>query len=171
MDFLYSANLRRIYYQILRMPDLIICDTSCLILFDKINRLDLLKLCYNTIFVTPEIASEYGKQLPDWIVIKKVANQSHQLILEQILGAGESSAIALGFELPHSLIVVDDLKARKVAKSLNLQITGSLGILVKAKQKGYVDRLGPVLDDIQQTDFRISEKILHRILSLVGELK
>lgn len=153
----------------MRMPDLIVCDTSCLILFDKINKLDLLRRCYNTIFVTPEVALEYGKQLPDWIISKKVTNQSHQLILEQILGAGESSAIALGFELPHSLIVIDDLKARKVAKSLNLQITGSLGVLVKAKQKRHIDRLAPVLYDIQQTDFRISEKILHRILSLVDE--
>ncbi|WP_224996918.1 DUF3368 domain-containing protein [Cesiribacter sp. SM1] len=151
------------------MPDLIICDTSCLILFDKINQLDLLRLCYNTIFVTPEVALEYGKQLPDWIFIKEVANQSHQRILEQILGVGESSAIALGVELPRSTVVIDDLKARKVAKSLNLQITGSLGILVKAKQKGHIDQLAPVLDDVQQTDFRISEKILTKILSLVGE--
>ena len=151
------------------MPDLIICDTSCLILFDKINQLDLLRLCYSTIYVTPEVAEEYGKQLPDWINVKKVANQSHQRILEQILGIGESSAIALGFELPQSLVVIDDLKARKIAKSLNLQITGSLGILVKAKQNGHIDKLAPVLDDVQQTDFRISEKILIKILSLVGE--
>lgn len=123
------------------MPDLIICDTSCLILFDKINQLDLLRLCYNSIYVTPEVVAEYGKQLPDWVLIKKVANQSHQRILEQILGVGESSAIALGFELPQALVVIDDLKARKVAKSLNLQITGSLGILVKAKQKGHLGQL------------------------------
>ncbi|AHM60047.1 hypothetical protein D770_08940 [Flammeovirgaceae bacterium 311] len=151
------------------MPDLIISDTSCLILFDKINQLNLLRLCYNTIYVTPEVAEEYGKQLPDWILIKKVSNQSHQRVLEQILGVGESSAIALGVELPQSLIVIDDLKARKVAKSLNLQITGSLGILVKAKQKGHIDLLAPVLDDVQQTDFRISEKIVAKILSLVSE--
>ena len=106
--------------------------------------------------MTPEVASEYGKQLPDWMVIKKVVNQSYQRILEQILGSGESSSIALGFELPQSIVVIDDLKARKVAKSLNLQITGSLGILVKAKQKGYVERLAQVLDDVQQTDFRKS---------------
>ena len=94
------------------------------------------------------------------------------MILEQILGAGESSAIALGLEISKSIVVIDDLKARKVAKSLNLHITGSLGILVKAKQKEYIeyiDRLAPVLDEIQQTDFRISDKILKRILSLVGE--
>ncbi|WP_236612913.1 DUF3368 domain-containing protein [Cesiribacter andamanensis] len=119
--------------------------------------------------MTPEVASEYGKQLPDWILIRKVANQSYQTILEQILGVGESSAIALGLEVPESVVVIDDLKARKVAKSLNLQTTGSLGILVKAKHKGHVDRLTPLLEQLQQTDFRISEKILAKILSLVGE--
>jgi predicted nucleic acid-binding protein len=151
------------------MPDLIIFDTSCLILFDKINKLDLLKRCYTTIFVTPEVASEWDNTLPEWIVVRKVKNQLHQRILEQLIGAGESSAIALGLEVSHSIVVIDDLKARKLAKSLNLRITGSLSILVKAKQKGYVARLTPILDDIQQTDFRISEKILKRILNLAGE--
>ena len=151
------------------MPDLIICDTSCLILFDKIKKLDLLKLCYQDIYVTPEIAHEYGKQLPDWIIIRKVDSQSNQRVLQQILGAGESSAIAMCLELPGALVVIDDLKARRLARSLNLQITGSLGLLVKAKEKGYIDKLAPVLNDIQLTDFRISENIIKKILSVVGE--
>jgi predicted nucleic acid-binding protein len=150
------------------MPDLIICDTSCLILFDKVNRLDLLKLCYQRVYVTPEIAAEYGKQLPDWIIIRKVENQLHQRILQQILGTGESSAIAICLELPEALVIIDDLKARKVAKSLKLQITGSLGILVKAKEKGLISKLAPVLKDVQQTDFRISDNILKKDLKCCG---
>lgn len=123
------------------MPDLIVCDTSSLILFDKIKRLDLLRLCYKNIYVTPEIAGEFGKPLPGWIKVKGVLNQSLQQTLIQILGAGESSAIALSLETPHSLVVIDDLKARKIAKSLNLKITGSLGILIKAKEKGHINKL------------------------------
>ncbi len=153
------------------MPELIICDTSCLILFDKINKLKLLQHCYSSIYVTPEIAQEFGKALPDWIKIKEVKNTALQQTLSQILDKGESSAIALTFDLPETLIALDDLKARKVAKSLNLKITGSLGILVKAQEQGYLEKLLPVLEQMQQTDFRISENIIRKILVTVGELK
>jgi len=43
------------------MPERIICDTSCLILFDKLNELELLGQCYSTVNTTPEIAEEFGK--------------------------------------------------------------------------------------------------------------
>lgn len=151
------------------MPELIICDTSSLILFDKINKLDLLSLCYQKIYVTPEIVAEFGNVLPGWIEVKKVTNHSLQQTLIQILGSGESSAIALCFEIPNALVVIDDLKARKIARSLNLKITGSLGILIKAKEKGHIHQLKPVLQEIEQTDFRISKNVIKKILKLVGE--
>jgi len=151
------------------MPELIICDTSCLILLDKLNKLDLLKLCYSNIYITTEIAEEFGKTLSDWIIIKKATNQALQQTLTQILGTGEASAIALTFDIPDNVVALDDLKARKIAKSLNLKITGSLGILVKAKQQGYIEKLSPILEQVQQTNFRIAENIIRKILATVGE--
>lgn len=151
------------------MPELIICDTSCLILFDKLNKLDLLKKLYNKIYITPEIGREFGAVLPKWVKIKQPTNIPLKQTLTQLLGEGEASAIALGFELPESLLVLDDLKARKIAQSLKLKITGSLGILVKAKQQGYITELKQVLKQVQQTDFRISENIIKKILAIVEE--
>lgn len=151
------------------MPELIICDTSCLILFDKINRLELLRHCYDQVYATPEIGAEFGKPLPNWIKIREAKNQALRQMLTQILGEGEASAIALTFDLPGALIALDDLKARKVAKSLNLKITGSLGILVKAKEQGHIEQLSPVLKQVQQTDFRIAENIIRKIVATVGE--
>lgn len=169
MGSLCLANQKKIYYPTSPMPDLIICDTSCLILFDKIGQLELLRQCYSHIYATPEIAVEFGKALPVWIKTKAAGNQALQQTLTQILGQGESSAIALSFDLPDTLVALDDLKARKVAKSLNLKITGSLGILVKAKAQGHIEKLSPVLTQVQQTDFRISENIIRKILATVGE--
>lgn len=151
------------------MPDLIICDTSCLIIFDKIKKLDLLKLCYQNIYITPEIQNEFGKSLPTWINVKEVKNISTQKTLMQNLGPGEASVIAIGMEIPNCLIVIDDLKARKVAKSLRLKITGSLGILIKAKEDGFTKKLKPILKEVEATDFRLSEGIINKILKVVGE--
>ncbi len=151
------------------MPDLIICDTSYLILFHKLNKLDLLNKLYKNIYITPEINKEFGSILPNWVKINHPSNIPLIQTLTQLLDEGEASAIALSFELPGSLLVLDDLKARKVAKSLNLKITGSLGILVKLKQQGYIASLKPILEEIQHTDFHISDNIIKKILAIVEE--
>ena len=57
------------------MLDLIIRDTSVLILFEKINKLDVLKQLYSKIYITPEIALEFGNTLPGWIEVKEVKKQ------------------------------------------------------------------------------------------------
>lgn len=151
------------------MLDLIICDTSVLILFEKINKLDVLKQLYSKIYITPEIALEFGNTLPGWIEVKEVKNKVLQKTLSQALGIGESSAIAMSLELQNSLVAIDDLKARRIAISLEIKITGSLGILIKAKEKGYIKQLKPILKKIEKTDFRISENIIKLILKIVKE--
>ncbi|MHB8337855.1 MAG: hypothetical protein ACYC6P_14985 [Ignavibacteriaceae bacterium] len=55
------------------MPKTIISDTSCFIVLEKINELDLLYKIYGQIITTNEVASEYGQPLPDWIIIKETS--------------------------------------------------------------------------------------------------
>ena len=89
--------------------------------------------------------------------------------MELQVDKGEASAIALAIEYSDVLLLLDDLKARKLATKLNLKYTGTLGIITKAKNKGLIEKVKPVLDKIQKTDFRISEKILKEILLLNDE--
>jgi predicted nucleic acid-binding protein len=73
---------------------LIIADTSCLIALTNIGLLDILKKMCLTVIVTPEIAAEYVKPLPDWIKIKKIENALMLTTLQNFLDIGESSVIA-----------------------------------------------------------------------------
>ena len=59
------------------MPKCIISDTSCLILFDKIEALNLLFQTYGEITLTPEVSQEYGKPLPAWIKIVSVKSTQY----------------------------------------------------------------------------------------------
>ncbi len=151
------------------MPKVIISDTSVLNLFQKISRLDLLHGIYEEIITTPEVAEEYGDELPIWINIQVVTDRKYQELLELQVDKGEASAIALAKEYSDVLLLLYDLKARKLATKLNLKYTGTLGIITKAKNKGLIEKVKPVLDKIQKTDFRISEKILKEILLLNDE--
>jgi predicted nucleic acid-binding protein len=85
------------------------------------------------------------------------------------MDTGEASAIALAKELEDTLLILDDLKARKLASRLNLKITGALGIIHKAKQLGFIDKIKPVLQNLLDTDFRISQHIIDELLKLNNE--
>jgi predicted nucleic acid-binding protein len=61
------------------MPSLVIADTSCLILLDKINGFQILHKVYNEIITTPEIADEFRKLLPSWIKVEKVKDTKYQI--------------------------------------------------------------------------------------------
>lgn len=151
------------------MHRVIISDASVLILFQKINKLDLLKGIYSEIITTPEVAEEYGDVLPDWIIIQSVSDRKYQEFLEIQIDKGEASAIALAKDYTEVLLLLDDLKARKLATQLNMKYTGTLGIINRAKQLGLIERVKPLIDEILNTDFRISEKIINEFLILNEE--
>ena len=75
----------------------------------------------------------------------------------------------MAYETPNSLLILDDLQARQYAKKLGLNITGSLGILIKAKEKGMIKEVKYYLSIIKTTDFRLSEKLENEILKQAGE--
>ena len=80
-----------------------------------------------------------------------------------------SNLIALAKEYDDVLLLLDDLKARKLALKLNLKFTGTLGIIHKAKQKGLIEKVKPLIEKILSTNFRISEKVINEILKLNKE--
>jgi predicted nucleic acid-binding protein len=104
---------------------IVIADTSCFILLDKISELDLLQKVFRTVTTTKEIANEFNKPLPSWVSIKAAANHRYTELLEIEIDKGEASAIALALETDDSLLILDDQKARKLAEKLRLNYTGT----------------------------------------------
>ena len=151
------------------MPDIIIPDTSSLIVFDKIGEIELLKHLYSKIIITPEVAEEFVEILPDWIVLQPVEDVKYQEFLETQVDSGEASVIALGKEVKDALLLLDDLKARKLAHRLNMRYTGALGVIHKAKQSGYLKRIKPLIDKLLEADFQVSDKIIKELLRLNDE--
>ncbi|WP_198159635.1 DUF3368 domain-containing protein [Picosynechococcus sp. PCC 7003] len=68
------------------------------------------------------------------------------------------------------MIILDDLKGRKVAQEQGLIYTGTLGVISRATEKGYYQAIKPILQKIMQTNFRISQNIIDALLSYHGEL-
>jgi predicted nucleic acid-binding protein len=151
------------------MPNVVISDTSCLIILDKIGELDILKCCYQRIYITSEIAQEYGNKLPEWIEVKQYENQSLKQSLQNHIDEGEATAITLATELSNCKVILDDLKARRYALSMNLQVTGTLGVIVKAKNNNCIVAVKPIIEKLKTTDFRLSSDLISLVLQQANE--
>jgi predicted nucleic acid-binding protein len=149
--------------------NIVICDTSCLILLSKIDELELLNQLFDKVYTTHEIAREFRKKLPEKIIIQSPQNQHYQEFLQIETDKGEASAMALSYEIPDSILVLDDLKARKLADQLNLKYTGTFGIILKAKKSGIIKEVKPLIEKIRKTNFRFTEELFRIVLNEAGE--
>jgi len=148
----------------------VITDTSCLIILEKIALLSVLHQLFDVVLTTPEIAAEYGFPLPEWIIIISVKNKSLQQELTSVVDKGEASAIALAHEIENKYLITDDLEARKLSIKFGLSVIGTLGVLLRAKQQGHISAVKPFVELMKQTDFRVSDDLYQTILRKAGEL-
>jgi len=133
---------------------IVISDSSALIGLSAIGALDLLHQIYGTVVVPEAVYREVvvdgagkpgAKDVADatWIDVRTVKNPPSVTRLMNFIGLdhGESEAIVLAQEIGADLILLDDSKARRYALQQRLSITGMVGVLLAAKQKGGLLRL------------------------------
>ncbi|QTM00102.1 DUF3368 domain-containing protein [Iocasia frigidifontis] len=72
--------------------------------------------------------------------------------------------MALALETDNNITILDDLKARKLAKKLNIEMTGTLGVIINAKRKNIITSIKEVLERLKDTNFRISKELENDIL-------
>ncbi|QQR85280.1 MAG: DUF3368 domain-containing protein [Flavobacteriales bacterium] len=151
------------------MPDIVIADTSCFIALSRIDGLGLLQQVYGSVTTTSVVAAEFGRSLPDWVTIADPDDELRMRALSLQVDKGEASAIALALETPQCIIIIDDRKGRLVAMALGLSVTGTLGVIVKAKLQGHIGSIRPWLENLRSAGFRTSHDIERALLKEAGE--
>lgn len=161
-----------------------VSDASPIIFLTKINQLQLLQLLFRKIYIPNKVHDEiatggtgrYNSSLAGaqevtsagWIESKEVIDTAAVQSLQPNLDPGEAEAIILAKEMGADLLVIDENKGRKKAKQHNLTITGTLGILSFAKEKGHIDKVRPsVLELISlqgKDNFRCSANLIQQTL-------
>jgi predicted nucleic acid-binding protein len=160
------------------MPRTAIVDTSPLYYLHQVNHLELLRLVYDRVVVPVAVQTELDKgrrsgyDTPDvggiaWIHIE--LSPSRLVPSDEYLGAGESEAIALGLHIPESVLIVDDKLGREVAEGRELRVTGTLGVLVRAKRSGHIASVGTIIDAMRDQGMRLSDQVVLRALRLADE--
>ena len=165
------------------MPEAI-SDSSILIHTARIGRLDILKDFYEKILITPAVWKEVveeGETKPGalevkeacgsgWIEVMAPANESVVQLLERELHKGEAETIALAIELHPDVIFLDESEARKVASLYGLPMTGTIGVLIRAKFEGKIVSLQEELDKLRNdAGFWIDDELFSRALQAAAE--
>jgi len=146
------------------MDKIIISDTSCLIALQNIGLLNILRDLYQEIIITQEVKNEFGLKLPDWFVVVEVKNKDKQYEIEEKLDKGEASSIALALETSNSMLIIDEIKGRKIAQSLNIQIIGTLGILILAEKQGIITNILSLILKLVNKGFRLSDNLIDKLI-------
>ena len=123
---------------------------------------------YGEVLITTEVRNEFGEKLPEWIIVIQVQDKTKQAEIEKRLDKGEASSIALAIEIPNSILIIDEIKGRNIAKSLHVEIIGTIGILILAEKKGLIKDLFSVVLKLVNSGFRLSNKILDKIIEKYG---
>lgn len=148
------------------MPEIAIVDTSVLIALEKINLLGILCKIYDEIILTEAVINEFGPLGIDCYSVKKVHSPLVKLLVGDLnLGKGESEVIALAREIG-TRVIIDDLKARKIAETLELIVTGTVGILIKAENMGLIENAYDKVKELKDKGFYVSSQLLDDISAL-----
>ena len=155
---------------------MIVSDASPLIVLLKTNNLFILKDLFEKIAVPTAVYKEITAKEQekiifdkiDWIETRKIKNTQENVLLEKLIDKGEAEAIILAKELKTTLLL-DDAKARKYAKLLNVDVIGTMGLLKIAKNRGVIPSVKKVISDMLAEGYYIEDKLVTQILEDVGE--
>lgn len=160
----------------------IVSNTTPIISLLKLNELDLLQSMFGEISIPEAVYNEitvkgsYNDEIEifkkaGFINKKVVRNElAVKLMKKQVgLDSGESEAIVLTDELKDAILIIDELKGRKVAIDMGLKVTGTLGIILKSKERGIITAVKPLLDALIDNNIRIGSKLYEDILKKAGE--
>ncbi|MGB7209889.1 MAG: DUF3368 domain-containing protein [Pyrinomonadaceae bacterium] len=154
----------------------IVVNTGPIIAFGKIGVFDLIRqLPFD--FITPiQVQTEitigsglgYSVEVPSWIEIVTLAEPTSRLVLAN-LDAGEAAVIEVALQLDISVVCIDELKGRRAAIALGLNVVGSLGVLGKAKKLGLINSVRPLVEKAQESGVYYDEALVERFFREIDE--
>ena len=158
------------------MPKVVV-NTTPLIALANVGKLELLRDLYGEILVPDavlsEIKSEPAKSVvksSSWIKTVSVSYSGENGLFRAKLHAGEVEVMLLAKEQNADFVIMDDNPAKKTARFMGLKVTGTLGVILKAKKEGLIERVEPVMDAIISDGFYIDSGLRQMVLEEADEL-
>jgi predicted nucleic acid-binding protein len=158
----------------------IVCNSGPLIALGILGKLDILKSLFDEVLIPDAVQREITQgglkfsglenfQKARWIRV--AAPKQKDALLSALLDAGEAAVIDLAREQNIKLVLIDERKARKVARDVyGLQPVGTARILVEAKKTNLLREIAAPLKKLRQEGYWIHEDIVQTALREAGEI-
>ena len=157
----------------------VIVNNTPLVALWSLDRLSLLRELYTEIWIPPAVKDEFLKIKPivrqasldraPWIKTVDLIHPQRVLAYGG-LHLGEASVLALAEEHNARLVIINELKARRYAQRIGLQVTGTIGVLLLAKETGLIDAIKPIIAELQALGLYLSSALIDQALQLAGEI-
>jgi hypothetical protein len=150
----------------------VVVNTTPIIALSVIGRLDLLSLLSGEVMTPPAVRSKILEGGSQGIGSTAFADMSWLRVVplqdprRADLDRGKAEVIALAQEVNADLIVLDERLARQHARRLGLKLTGTIGVLLKAKDRGFVPAVAPLIHDLQRGGIWLSDALVEQALRL-----
>ena len=161
------------------MPDgPVVLNNTPLVALWAVGRLDLLRDLFGEVLIPSAVEAEFlaidrslrEKSLGESPWVHSVALvQPRRALAFAGLDRGESEVLALAEERDARLVVLDERRARRFAARLGLPMTGTLGLLLLAKEVGLLDAVAPWIEKIHEAGLYLRPDLVNRVLELAGE--
>lgn len=159
---------------------IIVINSTPIIALTSIDKLSLLRELYGKVYIPEAVNSEITvkpnskaqiaiEKSSSWIVTKAIENIEAKKFFKVQLHDGEVEVMILGKELKANILVIDDYIAREYAKYLSFKVTGTLGIILKSKEKGIISYVKPLIDGLIENGIYIDSKLYNDILKIANE--
>ncbi len=158
-----------------------ISNTGPIIALAKIGHLVLMEKIFSEVSIPPivyrELLGKFGNEWPEIesalnTFIKVAELPLYDEITESVLSAldeGEKQAVGLASSLRDEvLLIIDDKAGRETAKKLNIAVTGTIGLLLIAREEGLVNDIKTLIEQLRDTGYWLSDDILETVKRLEG---
>lgn len=145
------------------MPESVIVDTSVIIALEKLNLIEILCKIYKKVILPEAVVKEFGNVGIKCYAAQKVESKLIKVLTQDLnLGQGEAEVIALAYE-SKGKVLIDDLKARKIAEDFGLSVSGTIGLLLKAEKTGLITSALEKAQELKRMGFYVSDELMEKM--------
>ena len=162
--------------------DLVVSDFSPLVHLSRLSLMFVLPALYDRVLVPDVVWHEVGlnggeieakavqaAKAEGWLEVEGIRLDRSRFPSTRQVDDGELGAIQLA-QANGALLLIDDLLGRELALSVGLQITGTVGVLVRAREQGLIESVKDSLDRLLvETNFRMSPELYRKALKRADE--
>ncbi len=156
----------------------VVVNSTPLVAFWSIGRLDILRDLFSEITIPPAVREEFLSAEKEarretlrketWIRVVGLESPNRVAVYAG-LDEGEAQVLVLAEEQNASLVLIDERKARRYAERLKLPLSGTLGVLLLAKEEGVIPAISPLLKALQEAGLYLHDNLVEYALKMAGE--